>query len=379
MIQGIGFAANRNDLTINSNFLPTSQPAFEKDFREVLTKFRQNPAPPVINGGVSRDNILSSISQARVTTAASFNAIPAGALREQFNIQNHYAIPPEEVKSLLIKLEEEISNADFSDLSKKEIYEWIENKFIEAFGEDFMMGFNLFLIIPSSGMFNNPNRVMSNYEYIDIGHAFNELVSNSIGFGEMQKVNRERLYGNKSDMEVIDAIIAKHPDRLTNRCLALITAEMKSVGINDNIGFGMYVEKLLEKSGSSTMSGWSDYEETWNSLLNKPANVQQMAFSHNKAMEDEPKNPHVLRVRDILIKLGAELGPNGYFLDPDGNPFIELNVEYGSLDSDDLFDEFHNDLEQHDEKLRDSRESPEKNRYSREASDVYDSTSDNYL
>jgi len=120
------------------------------------------------------------------------------------------------------------------------------------------------------------------------------------------------------------------------------------------------------------MSDWSDYEEVWNSLLSKPANVQEMAFMHNGAIRDEPRNPHVLRVRDILVKLGAELGPNGYFLDPDGNPFVELSVTYGSLDSDDLFDEFHDDLEQHDEKMQESRELLENKSGSREVNEQLD-------
>jgi hypothetical protein len=273
-------------------------------------------------------------------------------------------MPPEDVQPILKRLIEEIRYGNYSGMTNKEIYERIESKFADSFGEDFMMGFNLFQAVPAFDMYNNPDRPMSNYEYVDIGHTFNDLVSGIVGFGEMQNINRERLYGNKDDMEIIDAIIAKHPQRLTNRCLALITAEMRAVGINDNIGFELYVEKLFGKSGGNSMSGWDGFEETWNNLLIRPANVQQMAFAHNKALDDEPNNPFVLRVRDILVKLGAELGPNGLFLDPDGNPFVELNVEFSGAG--DLIDELLETLEKHDENLRETRERYDGNRETRE-------------
>ena len=356
-------------------------PAFQKDMQgsgKISSPFQANALTSAINQSDLRGSILSSITQSRVTAAQVFNAAPAGAVREKFNIQNHYHIPPEDVKPILDRLQEEIRNTNLSVMSKQQAYEWIENKFIEAFGNDFMIGFNLLQVIPGFDMSNNPNRAMSNYEYVDIGHIFNDLVSNSIGFGEMQKINRERLYGNKSDMEVVDAIIAKHPMRLTNRCLAMITVEMHSVGITDDIGFSKYVDLLFEKSGDSAMSQWTDFEDVWNSLLNKPANVQEMAFLHNGALRDNPKDPFVLRVRDILVKLGAELGPNGFFLNPNGDPFVELDVTFGSLDSDDLLDEFRDDLEQHDENLRESKELYEKSANSKEVSNLYETASNNY-
>jgi len=343
---------NANSSTAGKFQMPSSQQSMA---------FRMQTAPIGVDQGSLRDNILSNISQARVTASSSFNTAPAGAVRESFSIQDHYTLPPEDVAAILSQLEYEIHRADYSGMTTKQAYEWIENKFVDAFGKDFMIGFNLLQIVPGSDVSNDPDKVSSNYEYVNIGRTFNDLVSGSIGFGEMQKITRERLYGNKSDIEIVDAIIAKHPERLTNRCLALITSEMYSVGIHDDIGFFDYVSMLFEKAGGGSMSEWTDFEKVWNSLLDRPANVQQMAFPHNKAIEDDGKNPYVQRVVDILVKLGAKLGPNGYFLDPDGDPFVELDVEYGSLDSDDLFDEFFNDLEKHDEDLRESKEQLDKN------------------
>ena len=378
-------------MNINSNIssnIPTanrstSQPFQPVSFQQSANDFRRDllnlvgkssqlqtaSISPAVSQGSLRDSIFSNISQARVTAAPVFYAAPAGAIRDQFSIQNFYTVPPENVKQILNQLQEEINNTNLSGMSNKNTYEWIESKFIDAFGEDFMMGFNLLQIVPGFDMYNNPDRVMSNYEYVEIGHAFYDLVSGRVGYEEMFSINREKLYGNKSDMEIIDDIIAKQPQRLTNRSLALITAEMRSVGINDNIGFEKYVDILFEKSGAfaSKEPSWTDFEKVWNSMLDKPANVQEMAFQHSIALVLDGRNPHVLRVRDILLKLGAELGPNGLFLDPDGQAFVDLNVEFASLDSDDLFDEFHSDLEQHDEDLRESRELVEENRVSLDA------------
>ena len=378
MIQNLSLTPTRSTVPLNSNFSPVPQSNSGINFRDVLAANKQSTITVAISSGSQRDNILDAINQARILTSPAFTGTPAGAVREAFNVRDHYPLPPEGVSPILDKLQEEIRNSHYSGMSNKEIYEFIESKFIDAFGEDFMIGFNLLQIVPGSGMFNNPNREMSNYEFVEIGYIFNDLVSDKIGLDEMHKVNRERLYGNKSDMEIVDAIIAKHPQRLTNRCLASITSEMYSVGLPDNIGFYKYVDKQFEKYGDNNMSDWSDFEEVWNSLLSKPANVQEMAFMHNGALRDDGKNPFVIRVRDILVKLGAILGPNGYFLDPDGDPFVELGVTFGSLDSDDLFDEFREDLEKHDESLQESRELLDNNRNLREAKESYESTANTF-
>ena len=378
MIQNLSFTPIRSTTPINSKFLPVPQTDSGVGFRDVMAGNKTNNIYTAITSGSQRDVIIDAINQARITAAPTFNAAPAGADRGPFNIQNHYDMSPEKVKPKLEQLKDEINNANYSGMSGKDIYEWIENRFIEEFGKDFMIGFNLLQHVRGSVSGDDTDKAASNYEYVAIGQVFNDLVSGCVGFDEMYKINRENLYGNKNDMEIIDAIIAKHPERLTNRCLALITAEMQSVGINDNIGFGKYVDLLYEKSGkfATKEPGWNDYEDRWNSLLNMPANVQEMAFMHNGSLRDEPKNPYVLRVRDILIKLGAELGPDGLFLDPDGQPHVELNVELGGTD--DLIDEFINDLEQHEKTLLESQERLEKNRELKDLIESYESASDSH-
>ena len=365
------YVNTRNQIPGVLNFPQAPVSSSGISFRDVLASNKQSAIATAVTFGSQRDSILDTINQARVNAAPEFNGVPAGAVRG-FNIQDIYDMPPEDVKQALALLKDEISYNNFSGMSGKEIYERIENKFIEVFGEDFMMGFNLLQHVPGSVMSNDEGREITNYEYIEIGRAFNELVSGAVGFDEMFKINRERLYGNKSDMEIIDDIIAKYPERLTIHNLAMIVADMQSVGINDNIRFGNYLDILYERHGDSSMSDWSDYEKVWNSLLKKPANVQEMAFQLNGAIRDEGKNPYVMRARDILVKLGAVLGPNGLFLDPDGQGHVELNVDFTSPDSDDLFDEFLSDLEEHDEDLKEARELLEENSDAKDTGGVYE-------
>ena len=370
MIQNLSFSPIRNTVPLNTNFSPIPQSNSGINFRDVFASHKQSSITAAISSGSQRDSILDAMNQARVLTPPAFTGVPAAAVREPFDIRKHFSMTPDEAKTKLEQLEEEIRNSHYFTMSSSDTYAFIENKFIEAFGEDFMIGFNLLQVVPGAGMSNNPDGTVNNSVFVEIGRIFNDLVSSKIGEDEMHKVNRERLYGNKCDMEIVDAIIAKHPQRLTIRCLASITSEMKSVGLSDNICFEKYVDILFERHGDNTMSEWSDFEEVWNSLLSQPANVQEMAFQLNTALFLDKKNPLVLRARDILVKLGAELGPNGYFLDPNGEPFIELDVIFGSLDSDDLLDEFREALDEHDEDLQEARELAEKGNDSQKASEV---------
>jgi len=84
----------------------------------------------------------------------------------------------------------------------------------------------------------------------------------------------------------------------------------------------------------------------------------------------------IMQTKDILEKLGAVLGPNGLFIDPDEDTSIELKGEIGGAD--DLIDGFIRDLEQHDKSLHESREIREKNLETKEAGRIYESSSENY-
>jgi len=384
MIQNLSFSPIRSTVPANSKFLPTPQTGQGNDFRDVLSSNKTNNIYTALTSGSQRDKLIDAIHQARIFTPNAFKPAAVQA-REPFSIRNHYTMPPEEVKPLLEKLEDEIRNTDFSGKTNAEIYGFIENKYKEVFGDDFMMGHHLLMVVPGSNMWNNPDRPMSNYEYIDIGFSFKGLVSNEVGYMEMIQINRTRLYGDKSDGEVIDAIIAKYPQAKTNRDLALIEAELQSVGISFH-SVGRLVDALIikpdEMPWDDNYPSWAEFEDRWNKIMNARANVQQLAYMHNGDIKEARTNPLVLQsvmqTVNILVKLGAELGPDGYFLNPDKSLFVSLDVELGAGDSDELFDEFLKDLEQHEKNLQESREQLEKNLNTKEAVGVYESASDNY-
>ncbi|MCL2662235.1 MAG: hypothetical protein FWE83_02770, partial [Oscillospiraceae bacterium] len=360
-----------------------SQPIPGHNFRDILASNGQNSINIAVSSGSQRDKIMDAINQARVFTPPAFTPALPGRQNEPFNIRNHYTMPPEEVRPLLKQLEDELNTVDFSGMSGVGVYNFIESKFIEVFGDDFMMGFKLLMVVPGNNMYNNPDRPMSNYEYVDIGHSFRDMVSGRVGYGEMLNINRTRLYGDMSNGDIVDAIIAKYPQAMTNRCLALIEGELQSIGI-DFFSVGRLVDKLIigpdELPWEDNYPSWSEFEERWSKLLDGRAQVQRLAALHNRDLIEARTNPliaeAVMQTKSILVKLGAVLGPDGLFIDPDEDKSVELNVEIGGTG--DLIDDFLKDLERHDNRLRETRELREKSYESKEAGKAYESASENY-
>lgn len=290
-----------------------------------------------VKTGSLRDNILNTISQSRMAVA-EFTLKPAALSRESFNIRNYYTMQPEEVHPMLSQLEDVILSTDFSNMTGIEIYEYIESKFINIFGENFMMARHLLGNIYNTGEYYsgmNPDR-KSTEQYMSIGVTFEGLVHMQVGYtnngwdaGEMRSINRERLYGNMNDAEIMDALKTKYPEPMTNRSLALLAAEIQSIGLSDDIGMFRYTSALLIKSGEcvtkDTMPSWEELEARWSNLLDRPANMQLLFAAHNEVMmdKDNRKNPYVLQVRDILMKLGATLGHNGLFMHDLDNEWLD--------------------------------------------------------
>jgi len=360
----------------NSNFLPAPQPVQGQSFRDVLSGFQQGSTTHTVSQSGTKSNVLDAISQVRVTAAPAFLSVPTAAVREPVDIRSFYTMPPEDVEPLARQLREELNNTDFFGKTGVEIYEYIENRYIETFGADFMMGHSLLGVLHNTGAdLNSPDAdKTSNEQYMIIGADFYNSVNFHIRANlgpdtPASEINRIRLYGNMSNWEIMDAIIAKYPQRVTNNCLALIDNDLKSVGLSP-LGLGRYVETLILKSdecaSNGTMPPWDVLEKRWSNILSRPADVQLLAYLHNDLLIDSSGNLSVLLTKDMLVKLGAELGPNGLFLSPNRNLRVDLHVEPGTIDSDDLTDDFLKTLERHDNSLRDSSERTDRNRALRE-------------
>ena len=381
----MSFTPVRSTVPINQNFSPVPQTGSGIGFRDVLASNQTNNIYTALTSGKQRDQIIDAIQQARALIPPTFTAPSMQRSSEAFSIRNYYTMTPEEIKPKLKQLENDILSSDLSGMTSLEKLEWLEDKYKETFGDDFMMGFNLLHCVPGHDVYNKPGITIGNFEYVEIGLSFQSMFLNMIGQDGL-KANRERLYGDMNDMEVMDALMKKYPQPLTNKDLALINAEIKAIGMSDDIGFFRYVESLIKNSNElpwdDNFPGWHDFEERWNSLLNNRADVQHLAYLHNANISDSRPNPHaqtwITQTTNILVKLGAILGPDGLFLQSKERIFLDYNPEFTTNDSDDLFDGFLKDLEKHEKTLRESRELLEKNRDMKKVSGVYEATVDNY-
>jgi hypothetical protein len=288
----------------------------------------QHYASPTADGSV-RDSILNTISQTRVGTPQAFLTPAFAAItraREPIDFSNYYTMPPEEVWPILDRLSDEIQNTDFSEMTALQIYKFVESKFTEAFGENFMMGLHLLGGIPFDGDMHDAGiSKNSNFAYLQIGINFNAWVNNLIREPDsFFEVNRERLFGGKTDGEIVDALKARQPQPLTNRGLAIVAGELYSVGITSMkiSGMGIVVDTLIGsptvRPAGELMPPWDEMEANWNRQLDRPAgralSIMQAAQNEHMRQDDNMGNPELLRLRDLLVHFGGVLGTDGLFM-----------------------------------------------------------------
>ncbi|MDR2585425.1 MAG: hypothetical protein LBC84_04290 [Prevotellaceae bacterium] len=155
-----------------------------------------------------------------------------------------------------------------AEMSNIEAYNFIEAQFLAVFGDDFMDGFKL-----------NLGALTDTFH---VGREFQSALRFRFGSNEsaFNAVNRERLYGEKSDAEIKQIIMDKYPRNMTNRELALMHGEMRAVGLFDTPQ-GWVPPK---KGGMTSMYMVRDYSwdfgPNWADMLDKPV-------SWNKLLNDQ--------------------------------------------------------------------------------------------
>jgi hypothetical protein len=280
---------------------------------------------------------------------------------ENWCISDHYKVPLEEVLPTLKQLRQELESKDFHGMTDFEIYEYIENRFIQTFGEDFRMAQHLGLDDPISNCpeflnFNNKlvigafsgneetsaffasldrnNRVeipehiqkqmtlQHSYNFRHIANTFDYILQGHFGDyvggpNFTRDVNRARLFGDMSRDEIMDTIRAKYPENLTYRDLALMTGEMYDVGVLGSRwgGFGDYAEYNPDGSLKRMLSQ-NEHNENIIKNLNLPIRISDLVKGYNYVVQHlrrgESMPQGMLESRDFLIKyLGAVMGPNG--------------------------------------------------------------------
>ena len=195
------------------------------------------------------------------------------APRERWCISNYFTMSPAEASSERRRIWQELDNTDFSGMTNLEIYEFIENKFIETFGENFMMAQNLG--VPDPIGIKDP--CFSGLAFTSVGGSFRSAVNRHIVGSNVTDVTRQRLFGDKSDAEIKATVRANYPERLTNRDLRLMLSELESVGLR--IMTGSYFNEIV--SGGVIGLCGEIAAHRWVQVLDKPVDFDLLFASLN--------------------------------------------------------------------------------------------------
>ena len=312
----------------------------------------------------------------------SHNVNPRVEKLENWCISNYFLVTREEVGPALTAVRKKIDNTDFSGMTNIEIYDWIENIFAETFGKDFMMAFNLYIPDPISSDVSNETAmetmVMGQHNdgtlrmsknFIAIGVSFQNAVFSQVGFSPITEINRQRLFGDMSNAEIMETIRSRYPenDKLTNRHVQLMFAELRAVGIScPMFGINKCEFSIKRDANGNQLNFPSNYEvlNNWVKFVNQPFEPSLMFGSFNNMWRHRHERhdlSDLVEIKNFLVNhLGATIGPDG-MLQPDffaqfGHGF-EWDVEY-NLENliPDLEEEFIKALDEHDESLREKEE-----------------------
>lgn len=260
----------------------------------VTNNYPINSIPPVIS--------VPPVATAQAVTGPSF-------------LSRYYPIPESEVIPKIIEVRHIINNTNMSAKSDIEKYNFIESRFVDAFGKDFRIARDLFL--PSS-------------MYYMIGVEFNDTLGRHIENPE--QVNRQRLHGNASTESIHDTIRNRFPTELTNRDLFLMVGQMRNEGVLDtasirslnNGGTRRLMDTLsmlrnyarfsvMPKDNMHRPLSLEERDRRWADLLNNAISIHDLLGTFN-VWKEYGRVDVGADVTPFLVKhTGGELGENGLF------------------------------------------------------------------
>jgi len=286
--------------TQSSSFtnIPMREPNFGNDnFRNLFAKFTSSNL--VVNEGMDRNAIHAAVSNALAgestsqVTANSNSRFIQSALPQhlqqgnaaRFNIRDYY--PPFTSRELFEKIYQAqhtlLFETNFTGMSDVEILDYIENFFIEKFGENFDKAFVLdirsdeFYAEHASRGMPSPN---GERDFFHIGFMFRWIQGQIFGPDpeRRQAAHRERLFGDKSDDEIRETIMDRFSPPLTYRDLATMHREMREVGL-----FQRETERFFGNAVRHGIThGVRTYDNnSWAAVLNRPVNWQNIIDSQN--------------------------------------------------------------------------------------------------
>ena len=279
------------------------------------------------------------------------------AKNENWSISDHYAVPYSEVPQKLLELTQEINSADLSGVSRGEKYNWVKDKFIEAFGDDFKIAYDLKIKDPVQDPYNGTGW------YWQIGSSFNNIVHRWFdSYESMQEVNRARLYGDMSIDEVRDSIRAKYPEKLSNRDLVLMMTEMYEVGAACSAAptlIDWYISEStfeFDMNGKVVLASVDNSLEKWAAILDNTADLSMLNGFYNIAELSLSGLKMGYDTRDFLVNVfGAHVNEKG-LLEP--SFFVLVYPDWKkdpNFVAPDLEGMFLKALEKHDISLRSDR------------------------
>jgi hypothetical protein len=242
-------------------------------------------------------------------------SVAAPKTTEVFDISKYYTIPESEVIPKLAQVRNTINNTDLSAKEDIEKYNWIESKFADSFGENFLLARNLNL--PSSMFY------MISVEYTNILNKH---------FDDPQQVNRVRLYGDASTDEIKAAIRNKYPNTLSNSDVFAMSYEMQDVGVLENAAQAVtradgsvrfidsisllrhYVRRMTQDLNDLNSLTMEERDRLWQNLLNNPVNPQRLFYMYNLWVATGLGEPSE-DIKNFLIDyLGGIMGEDGLFI-----------------------------------------------------------------
>jgi len=286
-------------------------------FHNVLANFTQNSTITNLQTNNKSINKESSpfIAQAFMPTSGVIATTAASkAPIEPFNIDDYYSIPESVVWGTIFIVKSIIRDTDMSGMTDIEAYDFIEQQYIDAFGENFRMA--RILQMPTSMTM-----------YAAIGFSFTESLAEHFGvtgergsFLAIYDINRERLFGDAADDEIYNYIRAKYPETLTHHDFILMHDEMRMVGLfNDDArwspppgrnGYGLFTclpGRILGMANNHP-------DIPWEINLHKPINIPYVFGGYNMWQWQGDYDASPMLTEFIKNIFGGVLDERGWFI-----------------------------------------------------------------
>jgi hypothetical protein len=294
-----------------------------QSFSNVRTNIRQSAASNSFqqNSPIS-GNAAAHVSQAFTSPSSVSGATAArNAPVEPFNINNYFNnIPEDEVWNMVSQLGHTIRRTDMSGMTAVEAYDFIEQLFIEAFGEHFLLADQLQM----SQSMTKYAIIGSSFYYLLSEHFINNGV-NGEAFTRYDSpalfnINRERLFGDATDDEIFETIRARFPETLSHRDFLVMYHEMRGVGLLNNEtpdGWPAPGRNELGMIGlMRSISGlaFSHPDIPWEINLHKPINIPYVLGKYNMWQWQGEFDRTPMLTEFLVREFGGEFDSRGWFI-----------------------------------------------------------------